>query len=326
MTDTQRYSDKRKTEAFTIYVLLSEALQFNVSEIYAALREDYPGIDWQENQMGDSQVDTAQVSLATDFVDSGMVSFTTTPGRCDVAWGDIFEKNRLTYPDAEAMVARHQSYLAINVHSPRGETSLAARFDAARRLTCIGAVFAKLPITMGIYFPNGDTIVKPADWVRAADEAMAGEVPVLQWMTLAVVPVPDGTDMPTPISVQSIGMAAFNGYEILMPLARMPAGEVAQWVHATVKMIMERGHIFTDSDTLGIEGDTKKIRIRHAPEGKMGAQTDMWVLLHPTSTINETEMFGERSRPPAPPGIKNEIMGDENALKNSLYGYIAGRD
>ena len=141
--------------------------------------------------------------------------------------------------------------------------------------------------------------------------------------SLAHVPVPDGTD-PVPVSAQSIGVAAFTGYELIMPVVPLPPGEVVQWVYAGTRMVLERGHEFRDSNTMGIEGDDLKIRIRHVPEGKHGAQTDMWALLHPKSKVDEIKMFGPRTGMPPPPGFNNEFRGDEDSLRKRLYALVAG--
>lgn len=321
----ERYSDKRLKDHFTAYVLLSEPLQFHTSEILAAVREDYPGLNWTDDLGVDLSFDTSKVSIGTFWsraeAEPRMMNLLSAPGPCDVDWGDLFHKARFLFPEAEQVVKRHRSWLSISVDSV--DQSLAARFDAARRMTCMAAVFAKLPVCEAVYFPNGDTIVKPHKWVEAADSAMKASVPIEQWVTICVNPMPDGKD-PMPVSVQTVGVAAFTGYEIFMPLARTHPGEAAKWVVGMAILALERGHVYRDSDTIGIEGESRKIRIRHMPEGMEGAQTDMFVLLHPDSKIDEMKAFGPRSREPAPPGFDNSIRGDENALKNKLYSFFAG--
>ena len=72
------------------------------------------------------------------------------------------------------------------------DRSLEARFDAARRATCVGAVFASLPVATAVYSPNGDTLVAPHKWIEGANTTLKGEVPFFQWVNLSVQPVPDG--------------------------------------------------------------------------------------------------------------------------------------
>ncbi|MEM9343440.1 MAG: hypothetical protein AAGA87_10385 [Pseudomonadota bacterium] len=327
--DSQRYSDKRLADDFTIYVLFSEPLKGTVAEILEAVAEDYPGIDWSSSQIG-GEIDTQGVTLSTDLGISkdearGRTTFMGMPGRCELDWTPIFEMSRIVNPEAEQAVLRHTDHLSISVGSPQGNTSVAARFDAARRLTCLGAVFAKLPITLGVYFPSADLLVKPEDWVSAAETAMKGEVPVMQWMALYVNQFQWDGPAPEPVTVGTIGLAAFNGHELVMPQVQLPAGDAAHWIYMTVRMLLEAGHEFADGNTLGVEGQGKPIRIRLVAEGaETGGQTDQWFLFHEASLLDDEKVLGPRGGRPPPPGVDNSIMGDWDDLKNKLYSFVAG--
>lgn len=327
-----RYSEKRLQDDFTAYVLFSEPLQGRVEEIFAAAAEDYPGVDWSTFQMGGDMIDTRSVTLSTDLGmvgtgetsgNRGRTTFMGHPGRCDVDWPDIIGKSRIIFPEGGDAVARHTDYLSVSVGCPKGETSVAARFDAARRLTCLAAIFAKLPICLGVYFPNGDTLVTPENSVQAAATAMRGEIPVTEWMTIFVNFFEDA-ETPLPVTVSTIGLAAFNGHELVLPQARLAGPEAVKWIWCTVKMLLEAGHEFVDSNTLGVEGEGKPIRIRHLAEGDHGAQTDQWILIHETSLVDEMKLFGPRTGTPPPPGYDNSIMRSYDDLKNKLYSYVAG--
>jgi len=329
----QRYSDKRLSDDFTIYILLSESLQANVAEIFEAVAEDYPGIDWASDQIG-GVIDTRGVTLSTDLgmandcereASRGRTTFLGAPGRCELDWAPIYEMSRIVNPEASEAVARHTNHLSISVGSPQGNTSIAARFDAARRLTCLGAIFAKLPITLGIYFPSADLLIKPEDWVSAAETAMKGEIPVMQWMALYVNQFQWDGPEPSPVTVGTIGLAAFNGHELVMPQVRLPAGDAAHWIYMTVRMLLEAGHEFADGNTLGVEGEGKPIRIRHLTEGsEHGGQTDQWFLFHEASLLDDEKILGPRGGRPPPAGMDNSIMGDWDDLKNKLYSFVAG--
>lgn len=307
-TSAQRYSEKRLRDDLTLYVLLSETLEFRTGEIVQALREDYPQLSWSDlfSDTGNSG-DGADFPIKTGEFAMGVVlgerdenappyvHFGSMPGRCDVQWEPILDLSRHTFPTAKSAVGRHQGYLMISLGSV--DSTLEARFDAMRRLTCIGAMFARLPICLGIYNPGADLLVAPQDWIDAADTALAAKVPLAQWISLGVTAVPDGQD-PPPVTVQSIGFAAFAGREVCMPMVRMPPGDAAKWVHLVIRLIMEYGHKLHDSDTVGPDDGAEKVRVRHWPEGYQGAQTDMWALVHAKTTLNEQDAFGPRSRPP----------------------------
>ncbi len=327
MVQPKRYSDKRLREGFTAYVLLTEPLAFRPSEVLAAVREDYPGLDWTDRLEADLPFTAGEVSLGVLFPDCdetnepSLVQFASLPGRCDVDWDHVVAQSFLANPGAADAVARHQCWLSIHLESV--DATLAARFDAARRVTCLAAVFARLPICLGVYFPSADVLATPAGWIGASEQAMRAEVPIPCWVSLYVNQMPDGRH-PTPVTVGTIGMAAFLGHEVVMPLARVPAGDAAMWVFGAVKLLIERGHVFRDSNTLGFEEGAEKLRIRHAIEGMMDLQTDHWVLLHSTSAVDEIAVFGKRTGTPPPAGFDNSVRGDEDALKKRLYAFAAG--
>ncbi|MEL6169878.1 MAG: hypothetical protein AAFR35_14410 [Pseudomonadota bacterium] len=332
MTETaERYSETRIKDSFTAYVLFSEPLRGTISEVMAAVSDDYPGLDWSSEQLGQDVFDTRGVTLSTDLsgmsrsdlTPRGRTSFIGSPGRCEIDWAPIIGKARFIFPDAQAAVDRHTDYLSVSVDSPSGDTSIAARFDAARRVTCIAAVLAKLPTALGVYFPNGDTLVTPENWVKAAETAMKGEVPLEAWVTFFLAFF-DAPPEPLPVTVSTVGVAAFTGHEIVLPKARLEPVEAVKYVYGAGYLLLQAGHEFVDSDTLGVEGGAEKLRIRHVQEGRFEAQTDQWVLIHPSSGIDDVEMFGERSRKPPPPGTANEIMNSPDTLKNRLYSFVSG--
>ena len=327
----QRYSEKRVSESFTAYVLFSEPLRATQKEVFEAVAEDYPGVDWSTEQIGSDIIDTREPTVSTDLGSfgigegketRGMTSFIGMPGRCDIDWGPIIGKSCLIFPEGKQAVDRHTDHLGITVHSAKDNTSMAARFDAARRMTCIAAVFAKLPTCVGVYFPNGDTLVKPENWVRAAETAMKGEVPVMEWITLWFqrYGTPENT---THVSGSTVGLAAFNGHEISIPACKLPVEDVAKWLIGIVRMQIEADHKFQDSDTLGHEPGDKLFRIRHVTEGQHEAQTDQWIFLHQTCEIDEMKMFGERSNRPPPPGFDNTREGNWDSLKDQLYSFVS---
>jgi hypothetical protein len=327
MAEAERYSDKRLKDSFYAYILLSEPLQFRTGEILAAVREDYPSLVWTDSLNMDTPFDTNSFGLGvffsqkSDVPEPSMTRLTSVRGRLEVNWDDILWKSRFTNPGGKAAVAAHVNHLCISLESV--DSTLAARFDAARRLTCMAAVFAKLPTCLGVYFPSADQLVTAADWVSAADTAIKAEFPSLQWMSLAVnrFTSPGEADL---ITMNTIGLAAFTGTEIVMPKTRLPAGDAAKWVHAAAVMLVELGHTFVDGDTLGPEGQPDRVRLRFAREGRHGMQTDCWFLFHPNCTLNELELFGARSRPPAPAGVDNSIRSDSGWLGKKLYAFVAG--
>lgn len=315
-TAEKTYSRKRLEDPLNIYVLLSEPLEFGVAEVLQAVAEDYPTVPRPTGTlMGKSSMSSLGVDIAFVSADKTepLVLFMACPHPKvgDIVWDTILSKSRFVFPQAAEAVGRHESLLCISVRSVG--TSLAERFEAARLLTCIGAVFAKLPVCLGVYFPSADMIVPAGSWVRAADEAAAGKLPVEHWINLQANLVPDGK-LPIPVTASSIGLAAFLGCEVAVYTARIEPAEAVHMVYAACKMLGEYGHRFRDSDTFGPEDDSRLYRIRFQGEGVHGAQTDLWALLHPTFPFDDVEMFGPRLLRPAPPGMRRMFRNDEGWL------------
>jgi hypothetical protein len=324
---SERYSDKRLKDSFTAYVLLSDTLQFMPSEIWDAVREDYPKLSWNLDVTVAPPFDTGRFSMATYLgggaadARHGFINFLATPGPLDVDFDDLIFKSRFTFPEAKHAVTAHRSALSISVSSTDG--SIESRFEAARRMTCIAAVFAKLPICVGIYFPSADLILPPTSWIEAANIAMDGKVPTFQWINFSVVNYEYNI-----ITAHTIGCAAFNGFEVSMPAVRLNPTEALKYVFSAVTMMLEYGHEFQDSHTLGEEGSDEKLRIRFWPEGLHDAQTDTWALIHPAYCRDEIADFGPRKGTPPPPGYDNTFKGDESWLRKKirlLTSPIAGR-
>ncbi len=326
MSAAARYTDKRLDDPFVAHVFLTEPLTFRPSEILAAVRNDYPGLAWTDRLQLDLPITTGQVGLGALLpegdatAEPNVVLFTSRPGRFDGDLSGVIAASRNTFPAAAEAIARHQTWLTISLRSR--DRSLAARYDAARRVTCLAAVFARLPICLAGSFPSSDQIVAPADWVRTAAIAMRAGTPIPVWIAPYANPViSEGQRLWT---VGTIGLAALLGREVVMPNVTITPNEAGMYVASAACLLLERGHTFRDGDTLGLDSGGPVIRVRHAAEGFAGFQTDHWVLIHPDSHIDEMAQFGPRPRQPAPPGVDNTNRGDPDSLRKKLYAFVTG--
>lgn len=331
----QRYSDKRLKEPFTAYLLLSESIQFQLEEIVQAVREDFPDLEWDLGAQVAMPFDSSRLSMGTFIGDTpkdrpplhGMVSFLSTPGPIGIDMDDAIMKSRFVFPEAQQAVSRHQSCFSISVYSTG--TSLPARFEAARRMNALVAVFAKLPICLGAYFPSADIILAPNRWVEAAETANEGKFPALAWINYIIAPAAEGQIFASEgdgrFTIFTIGCAAFNGHEIVLPSVKMDRTEALGSVLNAVIMLLEYGHDFRDGNTMGDEKQDLRIRIRHCLESKHGSQTDQWYLFHPSSSIDDIKLFGEREGRPPPAGHDNTIRGDEGWLRKGLRLFAGQR-
>ncbi len=312
---SERYTEKRLNEDFTVYILFEDQLEASFAEVLDAAAEDYPALDWTFSPLGPFPINTRQPTIAVDT--TGQVKIIGMPGRCDVDWTHAVHHARLTFPQAEEVIARHTDYIGITFTGPEGDTSTPARFRAAQYMTCLSAVLAKLPIASAVYFPSATAIMPPERWVRAADQAVEGKVPVLEWITFAIHAF-DEPPEPLPITVSTIGLAAFLGRELVMPRVRLPFPEAVTFMCGASSMVLDADHTFRDGDTMGLSSDDKAFRIRECAEGQHGAQTDQWWFFHTSTDLDHIELFGESKRPAPPPDMDNSFEGDFETLRQRL--------
>lgn len=312
---SERYSDKRLSEDFTVYILFEDQLEASFEEVIAAAAEDYPALDWVFTQLGPFPINTRQPTIACDT--TGQVKIIGMPGRCEVDWTHAIHHARMTFPDAAQVIQRHTDHIGVTFTGPNGDTSTPARFRAAQYMTCLSAVLAKLPIASLVYFPSATAVVQPERWAKAADQAAAGQVPVLEWITFAVHGF-DEPPEPLPVTVSTIGLAAFLGRELVMPRARLPLRDAVAFMCGSCSMVLDADHTFRDADTMGFTPEDKAFRIRECAEGQHGAQTDQWWFFHESSDLDHLEFFGESERPPPPPDMDNSFEGDFETLRQRL--------
>jgi hypothetical protein len=323
---TDRYSERRLKDDFKAVILLNAAMEFRIDEILAAAREDFPGLTWNDTTDNRGLINTTFGGVGfwggrEDLHEPDATKFFSAPGPLRRNWDHVFTLERQTFPDARQAVAKHVSWLEISVRS-RG-SSLPARFDAARRVTCLAAIFAALPIAVAVYFPAGDTLVPPERWIKAATTTLEPHFPWLEWFGIYANPLShEGKTYGW--TVGTIGMAAFTGHEIVAPKAPVNPGELAEMVLETARSHLERGHQFKDGDTSQLEGRDTIYRIRECAEGVNEMQTDAWVLLHPQAFIDETKSFGARSSRPPPEGMKLRVHGYDQSLAERLEAFVKG--
>ncbi|MBX2856686.1 MAG: DUF4261 domain-containing protein [Rhodobacteraceae bacterium] len=329
----ERYSDKRLNDSFSVYLLLSEPLQFSMREVAEAITEDYPvlgrlGIDINPiDALDTGDVTVLGVLMPKDVPECEVVTFTSLKGSLDV---EYFETalQRLIAPDRREDMTRavqsHVSYLCITCGSK--ESDLGSQFLAARMATCIAAVFAKLPICQAVYYPTANMITTPDEWVKGADKAAAPEWPLEIWVSWMFLRDERYGAKEAWIGCHSDGMAAFNGHEVCFRPAPLPLPKVFLYAYTAVYLPLAGGNAFRDGDTVGVEDSDEKIRMRLAVEGREilphphgnVAGTDTWVLFHPSAAENDEALFGPRANAPAPEGFDNSLRPEEGFLRRLL--------
>lgn len=326
MAAGERYSEKRLKDGFTAMLLLRAPLSFRLGELTAAIEAEFPRLGKWRSLMGDRPVRTDDVfTMAPLQPDEGGGQWVNLIGnKVERAPLDHYRSavsRARGFAGAEAALRDHTHYLSISANSR--DQGLAERYRAARLVTCVAAVLAEDPDCLAVLFPSGDVIASTEAWRAGAREAHDDKWPLAIWTSLELTVFQNTTTNRREVACGGVGMAAFNGHEVCFPSAPVEPLYAAKFVYCAMAIILERGHVFRDSDTIGVENGDERLRIRLLKEGEK-AQTDTWVILHPKSSINELATFGDRSLPPPPPGLDNRDFGDDQFMQKLLWKKRAG--
>ena len=283
--------------SFSVDVLLSEPLHFDLDEIVSAVNEDFPSCQIRDPGINPTQsIKTDEVVIAVlepvDPQDGGMIKLIGA-GFPDEEFRNADHTEALWRSGGfgQAEVAAYKSYIHISV-DPVDDT-LASRFRAARILSVVSAVFAKLPITLAIYNAWTHHFIRPAQWVEDAATAVKGEWPLTSWVSYRV-----GWNNAPGQAQHAVGfttgLKAFLPYELHMESAPIKPTDVLQMLYGAAWMPLQGGSVYEDGNTVGVE-EGIRYRLRKRP-----GQDDVFVLLHPDSPVDEVAVFGPNPKTPAP--------------------------
>lgn len=215
---------KEKRPGFSAYILLSEPVQFNTSEIEAALLEDYPSLDLGKPVFGmDQDCDTAEFITTPLFFGAngpdaaGVATLIRLPGYGTWDPNAVAASDYALCPDLPDRLRRNASYICVSVSAKSDE--LLDCFRAARLCTALAAVFAKLPVALAVYWDTACHFVSPEEMIKAADTAISDDWPYSAWLNFRVS---QGMDKGQPVnwSVGVVtGLEPFKGFEISAPVA-----------------------------------------------------------------------------------------------------------
>jgi len=324
---TQPDTDQ-KSPSISAYILLSEPLHFNTTEIEQALLQDYPSLDIRPEtalsmpQSCDTdQFITAPLLLGAGGADTGITSLIRLQGYGTWDPNQLTPWQRLRFPDVTDALAKNASYICVSVGSQGDDDT--ARFRASRLCSCLTALFAKLPIALAVYWEPADHFLQPTDAVAMADRALADDFPMDQWIGLSLGRAQhDGVDLSSGITR---GLQHLKGVEVSLAAAPVDLETAATMLITTSAMLTSYGHTFKDGDTLGHEGQAPEdsIRIRRIPQGVNDSVCDVWLLVHPQSPVDHNAILGPTNSRPAPKGKTPKMRPQTGFFKRLIRG---GRD
>ncbi|SLN62575.1 hypothetical protein TRL7639_03502 [Falsiruegeria litorea R37] len=302
-------SDKDELR-FSVDILLSEPLHFQLDEIVEAINADFPSCQVKDPGMNPSN------SLRTDEAVIAILDpVEPANGERVVFVGVGFPDENFRNADhtesfwrtggfGQEALAEHQSYLSVSVTAV--DDSLASRFRAARLLNVVTAVFAQLPITLALYVKWGGHFVSPEHWQKAAEQAVVGDWPLTAWLSYRGAWDAKFDQSQTWAVGYSVGLKQFLPYELQMEAAPLKPTDVMGVLLAAAWMPLQGGSVLNEGDTIGVE-EVVRYRIRQRRHSD-GSPSDIFVLLHPDSPIDEEAVFGPRPGVPTPveaPFIRN---------------------
>ncbi len=321
-------SETKKTDdivEFSVQILFSETLEFTLDEIAQAVSEDFPeAAVTVPGEMPAEVIKTDGLTLGifqpTDPANGRLVTMTglgvpdenfRAADHTELAWrsGPGFAQAAL---DA---IKSHQSYLGLSISTT--DTSLTGRYRAARQLTSIAAVFAGLPIALGVLVQWTGHMVAPAAWVKSAHEAAKGEWPLPTWIAYrGGWDAAHGTQSQYAVAY-TIGLTQFLDFEFHLEPAPILPSDAIKMLFGACWLPLEGGSAYRDGDTMGVEGSDLRYTMRRRKTDD-GAEAAIMSLLHPESPVDEESIFGPNPLMKAPKDFDNERMGKPGFMSRLL--------
>lgn len=279
---------------FSVDLLFGEPLDFDLEEIAEAVSEDYP-----QASVLVHPVNTGK-SVRTDKVILGMLM------PKDSRNGHVVLMNGIGHPDEEfrnadhsditwrsggfAHCAReaiksHQSYMTFSVQTT--DHSLVGQFRAVRQLMAVSAVFAELPICLGVLVHWSSHMVAPGTWVDSARKAMRGQWPTNEWVSFRCGWDAKRTERGRHAVGYTKGLRNFLGFELHIAAAPIEPSDAKSLLKRACATILESGGAMQDGDTFSVGYDEPIYTVR-LPVNPNGTKGSVMVLVHPDTPVNDS--------------------------------------
>lgn len=287
---------------FSVDILFGEAFDFNLEEVADAVSSDYP----------EAAVDVHPVNAGKNVRTDKTVLGMFKP--VDPKNGHVVLVNGTGQPDEEFRTAdhseiawrsggfahfaldaikSHKSYITLSVQTP--DNSLKGQFRAVRQLMAVSAVFAELPISLGVLVHWSSHMLDPGTWVEGAQKAMRGDWPISEWVSFRC-----GWNAGSParekVSVgHTKGLRNFLGFEAHIASAPIPPSDAKMLLRKACLKILESGKEPINGDFLRFANDPLEYRIQR-PQNSDGSFGPVMVLLHPEAPELKQDKFAPTVR------------------------------
>jgi len=172
----------------------------------------------------------------------------------------LWSRAATTWPEGEAVAARHRGHLIVSVLGRSLQPLPAARLTTA----VIGALIAVIPGCSPVVW--GGKVARPAKlWPEMSSRSFAPfpDYPFTLWLDI----LPFRSD--TKIGAVTMGLLAFAGREIEFETAKLPLPMMIDKVAGLAVYFVEHGNVVKDGDTFG--GDEReRFTVRYKNSDRFG--------------------------------------------------------
>ena len=282
------------------FVLLSEHLRFRGRELVAALREDFPEMEWGgdgfEEVMGDLPASTRQAVVCQLGIgpDLKPALVNNMPGHPFLPDLELMRASHLSPEDSARIATESKAYLNVAVWAPPGD--LALRVEAGRRLAAVVSVLAGMPIARAVVWHPSGRVTLPEAFRAGTDAIQDGEMP---FASVLLPRVGKDPDQPDTVTSRTQGYAAFLDAEFEMVQSPLTAEETMLLAMGAGAMAAQMGHRFQDGDTMSMPDgppEDEPIRLRYASAEMHSTGRAHWVLVHRDSPFDHETAYGPLPR------------------------------
>ncbi|HEV2154764.1 DUF4261 domain-containing protein [Bradyrhizobium sp.] len=244
------------SKSFLALVLLESPATPNMVALAEAVRERHPGLPVDVDGGGEESArrDSPLIRCGNE-----LVAVMAMPAPIPEDPG-LWSRTSRTWPQAEAIAARHRGHLIVSVLGQNQPPLPTARLTTA----VIGALIATMPQCCAVVW-NGK-VARPADlWLDLSNQSFAPfpDYPSSLWVDILPFRAEGG------IGAVTTGLSAFAGREIQFETHKLPLSTLIDKVDGLAVYLIEHGDVVKDGDTFGSSA-RERFTVRHENSEQFG--------------------------------------------------------
>ncbi|WP_158668490.1 DUF4261 domain-containing protein [Bradyrhizobium guangdongense] len=231
-------------------VLLNKPVTPDMSAVAKVLHAQHPELATET--AGNEGVQSDQANSPLIRCGSGLVAVMSMPAPIPQDQG-LWARAATTWPESEAVAARHRGHVIVSLLGRTEQPLLAARITTA----VIGALIASVPECCGVVWAG--KVARPADlWREMSSWSFAPypDYPFRLWVD--ILPFRSGAK----IGAITMGLSAFVGREIEFVTSKLALPALFDKVAGLSVYLIEHGNVVKDGDTIGASA-SERIAVRY---------------------------------------------------------------